>query len=317
MSISHFNKIKSLIEDAQNSGLEKTSCNLSGYSGEKLLGALQRIVKYQESVGAGYYLEVGVFQGLTLLSVANVMNGNLAFGIDNFSFFDSEKKNQEIIEERAEANGLENYRLINSDYEDALENLESHIGNKKISTYFIDGPHDYRSQLSCLNLAKPYLSDFCVIIIDDCNYEHVRLANRDFLVSNPNYKLIFESYTKCHPTNMKPELLQSAKDGWWNGVNIIVHDPDNVLDAMLPNTVRDRLLYENEHLIHSAKYSFLAPDAVYFIQSIASFKLINAVKLFLKIIINIKKNKRSTKHLFHSLNTFSDELTNGNFNPKL
>ena len=100
--------------------------------------------------------------------------------------------------------------LIERDYEDALEALGNHIGDTKIGLYFVDGPHDYRSQLMCLLLATPFLSESAVIVVDDCNYPWVRLANRDFLISNPSFKLIFEAYTECHPGNMPEEKVTLA-----------------------------------------------------------------------------------------------------------
>ena len=150
MSIEHFNQIKHLIQEAEKSGLLFAARELTGFSGEKVIGTLQRIAKYQESIGAGCYLEVGVFQGLTLISVACVLDENVAYGVDNFAYFDPEKTNQRIVTERAKMNDLDNIRIINADYEDALENLPEYIGVSKIGTYFIDGPHDYRSQLVCL-----------------------------------------------------------------------------------------------------------------------------------------------------------------------
>ena len=95
-------------------------------------------------------------------------------------FFDPEKKNLSIVEERLTKLQLDNAFIINNDYEDALENLRHTIGDKKIGVYFIDGPHDYRSQLMCLELALPYLHEQAVIIVDDSNYRNVRQANRDF-----------------------------------------------------------------------------------------------------------------------------------------
>jgi len=322
MSIEHFETVKNLIQESENSGLLFEGHNLTGYSGKKLIGTLQRIAKYQESINAGCYLEIGVFQGLTLLSVAGMLDQTRpdqtkAYGIDNFSQFDPQNTNQSVIFERAEANNLNNYGLISSDYEDALEQLDSHLGSEKIGTYFVDGPHDYRSQLVCLQLAKPFLSDLSVIIVDDCNYQHVRLANRDFLMANPEFKLMFESYTKCHPANMDKQSERDARKGWWNGVNIIVHDPEDKLNKMLPTTVRDRVLFENEHIVHSAKYGFLAPDALSFVQSLFSMRLIRAFKQLRKMVSNARHMDKKFIGSHDNVNTFSENLPERNVNPKL
>jgi len=319
MSLDYFEKLRDLVQEAEESGLLTEARELTGFSGNKLIGTLQRIAKYQESIGAGHYLEVGVFQGLTLISVANVLDGAPAFGIDNFAQFDPDHNNQNIIKKRAKVNNLENIRLINKDYEDALENITEYMGdvNLKIGTYFIDGPHDYRSQLLCLQLARPYLSDLSVIVVDDCNYRHVRLANRDFLRVNPDFKMLFEAYTRCHPGNMKRDEKQEARRGWWNGVNIIVRDPGGILDAMVPETIRDRSLYENEHIVHSAKYGFLAPEAVSFISSLMSFRLIGALKDVVRIGAKMRRADKPLIGKYASINTFSEQLQQSHFNPAL
>lgn len=319
MTIEHFKKIKDLIQEAERSGLLFKARNLTGFSGETMIGTLQGIAKYQASIGAGCYLEIGVFQGLSLLSVASVLDGAIVYGVDNFSQVDSQRLNQSIISERARDNNLSNFTLINSDYEDALESLESHLGDSKIGIYFIDGPHDYRSQLVCLQLAKPYLSDLSVIVVDDCNYRHVRLANRDFLIANPEFKLLFESYTKCHPANMDKHSVseRGARKGWWNGVNIIVHDPNNELNQMVPETLRDRQLYENEHIVHSAKYGFGAPEAVFFLQSLMSFRLFRALNQLVKMCFKFRRINKQLLGCYDSMNTYSENLTEGNFNSRI
>jgi len=319
MAIEHFKKIKDLIQEAERSGLLHKPRNLTGFSGEKLIGTLQRLAKYQTSMGAGCYLEIGVFQGLSLLSVASVLDGAIAYGVDNFSQVDPGRLNESIIAEMARDNSLTNFKLINSDYEDALESLEGYIGNSKIAIYFVDGPHDYRSQLVCLQLAKPYLSNFSIIVVDDCNYRHVRLANRDFLVANPEFKLLFESYTKCHPANMdrSSDCEIEARKGWWNGVNIIVHDPKNELDRMVPETLRDRRLYENDHVVHGAKYGCLAPEAVSCFESIMSFRLLSALRQLVKMGIKVRSINKQFRGSYESMNVYSENLPGGHFNARV
>jgi hypothetical protein len=297
---------KAAIETAITEGLLKEETGvLTGYSGEKLVGCLQRLSDVAIS-DETCYLEVGVFQGLTLLSVAKAVPNNQVFGIDNFAFFDREGKNYTIVKNRQKELKLENVNLINEDYEDALENLEKHIGEKKVAVYFIDGPHDYRSQLMCLELIKPYLAEHAVILVDDCNYLHVRQANRDFLVTNPSYKLLFESYTNVHPLNLSESERESHKKGWWNGVNIIVHDPKNSLKSIFPPTHRNRTLYENDHSTHATKYPEAIPYLLPFVNLFGGIVYKTAKKL--------KDKKNSLKGKFNAMNTFSENLPNESFN---
>lgn len=278
-------KIISVIQEAELQGLlikDKDNV-LSGFSGKKLVGMLQRLSSLFVDDPEACYLEVGVFQGLTLLSVAMSSKSISCYGIDNFAYFDPEEKNFKLVKERMIRLGLLNANVINKDYEDALENLSTEIGKKKIAVYFIDGPHDYRSQLMCLELALPYLHENAVIVIDDCNYSHVRQANRDFLVTHQEYKLLFEAYTACHPQNMPKDQENEVREGWWNGVNVLVRDLNNRLSSIYPPTERSRQLYENEHIIHSARLSEFAPQALSFIDSIYDINIFKAIRIFLEL----------------------------------
>jgi hypothetical protein len=163
------------------------------------------------------------------------------FGIDNFTYVDPEKQNLNTVLSRTRELGLTNVDLINEDYEDALEFLEVAVGSCKVALYFVDGPHDYRDQLMCLELIKPHLHPHPVIVVDDANYPDVRQANRGFLATQRSYKLLFEAYTATHPPpNSGHDQEIEARQGWWNGVNVIVRDPDNRLPVMYPPTERSR-----------------------------------------------------------------------------
>ena len=287
---------------------------LTRFSGSKLLGVLQRFSQLFESKEDTCYLEIGVFQGLTL-SLTALSSKNLpCYGIDNFAFFDPEKKNLSIVEERLTKLQLDNAFIINNDYEDALENLRHTIGDKKIGVYFIDGPHDYRSQLMCLELALPYLHEQAVIIVDDSNYRHVRQANRDFLTTHPEFKLLFEAYTPCHPNNMSEHEKEEARNGWWDGVNIIVRDKYKELSPLYPETERSRTLYENEHIVHSSNLGELSPRAISLLHYLYQGQFVNFIISSLKTFVVLQKNKSKYSNRFKNTNTYSRKLTTSNYN---
>ncbi len=286
---------------------------LAGYSGKRLVGALQRLGELYAADGDSCYLEIGVYQGLTLLSVAGACTGLACYGVDNFAYFDPDEKNLGIINNHIASLGLHNVTLINKDYEDALERLTEHIGEREIGVYFVDGPHDYRSQLMCLELALPYLHDHAVIIVDDCNYRHVRQANRDFLVTHPNFKLLFEAYTKAHPHNMNEADFTAAKEGWWNGVNILIKDAEDALETMYPPTERSRLLYENEHLVHADRVAILAPQALALARSIYDKSPLRGGRALAALIREVRKHKE-LRDFYLSMNTYSENLPSAQFN---
>lgn len=272
---------------------------LTGYSGGKLLGALQRLASGLKPDEA--YCEIGVFQGLSLVSVAAANPAVQCIGIDNFAFFDPHGANKAIIEERITRAGCRNVCLLEADYEDSVVGLQSILDGRQIGLLFVDGPHDYRSQLMCLLLFKPFFSEEAVVVVDDCNYAHVRQANRDFLVTNPEYKLVFEQYTAKHPNNMTPPELSEARRGWWNGVNILARDPSNCLLQKCPPTERSRKLYENEHELHSMRYADVAPDALRFACALKPLRLRLALRR-LRALLRKMDRSESSQLPFEELN---------------
>lgn len=253
------------IRETERNGLltDRQAEGLTGLSGARTVGVLQRFAKLFEGVPDACYLEIGVFQGLTLVSTALEAPGLPCFGIDNFATLDPAGENKSIVDDRISRNGAENARLIDSDFEAALEALGDHIGDRRIGVYLIDGPHDYRSQLVCLTLAQPYLHENAVIIVDDANYPDVRWSTRDFLLAFPEYRLAFDSYSTDHPANLGVTEKAAFEQTWLNGVHILVRDPENQLPTMMPPTEKsERGLYLNEWLAHRLRLAELAPEAL-------------------------------------------------------
>ncbi len=308
-------KIIQLIQEAETKEILYSIDNiqLTGYSGKKVIATLQRLIDLFSQEENTCYLEIGVFQGLTLLHSAITKPNYHCYGIDNFAYFDPQNKNFNLVCERIKNLDLTNVHLLNLDYEDALENLHKHINDQKIGVYFIDGPHDYRSQLMCLQLGLPYLHEKAVILVDDCNYRHVRQANRDFLVTHSDYKLVFEAYTPCHPNNMTHSQKQDAENGWWNGINILVKDVNQRLKPMYPPTERSRQLYENEHLIHSEKLAEFAPEALQHLNLINQIKMFQFLLKSIKLYQKFSKIHNQTKR-YINLNTYSENLAKSNYN---
>ena len=309
-------KLRSLVDAAEQGGLVEGSPLLSGYSGAKLLGLLQRFAS-RDVEGDSCYVEIGVFQGMTLLSVAAAAPAIEVYGIDNFSQFDRDNVNKSVVEQRMQEHNISNARLIDQDYEDALENLGQITGGKKVATYFIDGPHDYRSQLLCLELAKSYLSDDAVIIIDDSNYQHVRQASVDFLKLNSSFKLLFQHYGNAHPANLGEAAVTAAREGWWNGITVIVRDPEDILAPVYPPTDRDRTLFVNDHIVQSARLAQFSPRAMRVASALFFFRPIQLLKQWAQLVREYRRTDKLNASEFDVLNTYSEDLQYDRFNPAL
>lgn len=291
---------------------------LDGLSGDRLIALLTALAA-RLPPDSNCYLEIGVFQGLTLLSVASANPALHCYGVDNFSQFDPGGKNRAVLEARRTAIVAHNAHLVDLDYEDAFVGLATHIGNRKLGLYFVDGPHDYRSQFMCLVLALPYLAQDAVVVIDDCNYRHVRQANRDFLIAFPEFRMVFEAYTHRHPMNMSADDAMQARHGFWNGVNVLVRDPSRTLAAMEPVTERDRSLYLNDHLIHSSNLASLAPRILDLVQPLMRLPTVHDLAQAaraLGALLGARFGSNRTP-VFRSGNTYSDNLPTARFHPEV
>lgn len=292
--------------------------SLAGFSGHKLIGALQRLATLLP-VAEDCYLEIGVFQGLSLLSVAGSNPLLPCFGIDNFSQFDHRGRNREILAQRQAALQLGNALLIDRDYEEALINLPLFVGGAKIGLLFVDGPHDYRSQRMAVELALPYLATNALIVVDDANYRHVRLATRDLLLVHPELNLLFEAYTPAHPSNLPRVERLSAQVGWWNGVHVLMRLPEGSLAPHFPPTDTDRKLFENDHLIHGSNLAELAPAAIDLLQLLFSGPSLRSIGRSVRSVRDLvcHRWRLLRQPRFRSVNTYSRGLPGWRLHPGL
>ncbi len=292
------------VREADEQGLlsEKGLDSLGGLSGLKTVGVLQRLTGLFSDQNDACYLEVGVFQGLTLLSVALSQPGVSCFGIDDFSILDPDEKNFYLVNDRLEKLNVTNAALINEGFEEAFEHLDDYLKGRKIGVYFYDGAHDYRSQIMGLMLVQPLLHENCVLIIDDANYEFVRQSTVDFLKSCPDFKLVFEGYSPAHPANMDEATRKHHEAGWLNGINILARDTGNLLPDMLPPVNPDKTLYVNDWLVHRHRLAELAPEALNVAGSICAGDVAEVdARNKLTSLYETEKNRFDTRHADRNL----------------
>lgn len=160
------------------------------------------------------YCEVGSFQGSTLIGALLDRPNRMGYAVDNFSEYDRDGKNLEILMENLSKFDLqERVYFCNQDFEEFFLELRSLETDDRIGAYLYDGPHDYRSQLLGLLLVKPFLAEKALIIVDDSNWPTVRQANWDFMAAHPECQLSLE--------------LLTPRDGYptfWNGIDILSWD---------------------------------------------------------------------------------------------
>ncbi len=218
-----------------------------GFSGAALMRLLTNLAAVLCDANNAY-TEIGVYRGLTLSTVA-ASTAAPCVGIDDFSLFNTDASNRSAVEARLAANGCANATLADSDFEAALRGWEGlGHGASHIGVLFVDGPHDYRSQLMALLLGRPHLRDHGVIVVDDANYAHVRQASYDFLAAFPDWGLVAEITTPGHPDVVTAEQRSEARTGWWNGVHVLQHDRSRALPRLDVSTTDLRMHVDSHDL---------------------------------------------------------------------
>ncbi|MEQ9621981.1 tetratricopeptide repeat protein [Coleofasciculus chthonoplastes] len=160
------------------------------------------------------YCEIGCFQGSTLIGALLNHPDKVAYAVDDFSEFDDTGENFDaLIAHLNLFNQDQQVLFCNQGFEEFFFDLKEINPDLKIGVYFYDGAHDYRSQLLGLLLAKPFLADQALIIVDDSNWSSVQQANWDFLATHPHCQLLLD--------------LPTPKDGYrtfWNGLHVFIWD---------------------------------------------------------------------------------------------
>ena len=150
------------------------------------------------------FVNVGVWNGFSLLCGMADNPGQRCIGIDNFSQFGGPRTE---FMERFGVCASPQHHFFDMDYRRYFE--QEHQG--EIGLYIYDGEHSYRNQLEGLRIAEPHLSNDALIIVDDTNWEMPRKATLDFMQeSELEYQVVFDAGT-CfpgHPT-------------FWNGLMVI------------------------------------------------------------------------------------------------
>jgi hypothetical protein len=168
----------------------------------------------------------------------------------------------------------------------------------------------------CLDLAVPFLSDDAIIVIDDSNYEHVRQANRDFLVCRPEFRLVFDAYTETHPANMPEPARDLAARGWWNGVNVLVRDSSIAPTYPPVAPTREQFLFD--HRVHSSSATVFLASVLGIAENLIAAETSPraAARTFLDL-VRARWQSRGNLPKYRVRNTHSDGLPSSRLHPDL
>jgi hypothetical protein len=160
------------------------------------------------------YCEVGTFLGASIIGALLGREPARGLAIDDFSEENPRGDNHLRWAANVAAFGLsERTSLVRTRFEDALCNLHTQLGGRRIGVYFYDGAHDFRSQCLGLFLVRELLSPRALLVVDDTNWREVSSANTVFHEMNPEASLLFDL-----PTDNRRLRRWQA---FWNGVQVI------------------------------------------------------------------------------------------------
>lgn len=198
------------------------------------------------------YLEIGVWAGSTFVAALHENSPECAIAIDNFSEFTHETYASEIkhdtsidqiiamAEEEAsnnvysskdtffdnlKKNNIRNYSFINADCFNLISDDKESI--KNINTYLYDGGHTAEDHRKALTYYYDNLSDIFILIIDDWNYDPVKVGTRlgiqeTNLKIHKEWELPANSYHKQTINGQEVEIFDGDRHQWWNGYYVAV-----------------------------------------------------------------------------------------------
>lgn len=147
------------------------------------------------------YLNVGVWNGFTLLAGMASNPQQVCIGVDNFSHNNSPRT--------AFLRRFHRWRGPQHEFREGdFREYFATTHRETLGLYLFDGPHTYNDQLDGLQLAEPFFGRGCLVLVDDTNWPQVREANLDFIKRSPyEYRMLLDVQTPRtgHPT-------------FWNGV---------------------------------------------------------------------------------------------------
>jgi protein O-GlcNAc transferase len=160
------------------------------------------------------YLEVGSYQGSTLIGALLGNTAAQAYAIDNFSEFDPAGSGTEILRQNVGSFNLEKQVVLrDGDFEEIFADQSFiQVAKGKVGVYLYDAAHDYRSQLMGLLLIRPLLARRALLVVDDANWDAVAQATDDFIRVEPRCRL---------------ELRLTPAAGharFWNGLDVLSWD---------------------------------------------------------------------------------------------
>jgi predicted O-linked N-acetylglucosamine transferase (SPINDLY family) len=156
------------------------------------------------------YCEIGTFTGGSLISGLINNPDKIAYAVDNFSELDAGENFDKLTNNLEQFNLADQVFFCYQDFEEFFRDLKNQELQEKIGVYFYDASQNYRSYLLGLLHLKSVISEKCLLILTNCQWQSCQQAVRDFLNTNSEARLILDF-------SQLDYLL-------WNGIQILTWD---------------------------------------------------------------------------------------------
>ena len=199
-----------VLEEHQDFSGAEPLVDVTGMSSPRVCALLNALVRRMDPEEC--YLEVGTWQGLTLLSAALGNFGRTCIGCDKFRLW-GRYTGWGVRARLALERNIGRYRGSTADILFHAVSSRRLFAERRISSpvgvYFYDGDHSYRGTRANLVAATPFLSDRAVILVDDWNDPAIRAASFDGLGEAGLSILWHRELAGDH-----------SRAGWWNGLAV-------------------------------------------------------------------------------------------------
>lgn len=200
--------VQVLLEDQRWIDGLKPIVEVSGLSSPKVCHLLNRLVATLDPEQC--YLEVGTWQGLTLLSAAHNNPDKHCIACDKFRLWGRWTGWGYKAHKRLRQN-MERYKTQSAHIDfyamDSRRFLSSGLINKPVGIYFYDGDHSFEGTYHGILDVVPLLADEATILVDDWNDPIIRGATLAALKDAKLEVLWEHDLDGDHSTK-----------GWWNGL---------------------------------------------------------------------------------------------------
>ena len=220
----------------KNNAFQEILNHLQGETSSSILQLLNSAVGYLENDEV--YCEVGPIQAVTLVGALVHHPNAIAWTIGDFANAeDPEIAFEALVNQLAQFGLVDQVLLHNQTIASFFYELRSFEVNEKIGIYYYRGEIDYRSQLLGLALAKEFLADRALIIVDNSNYDGVEQAIVDFMLLHPEARSLLRLKTRF---NQHPSF--------YNGIHLLSWDSHNRHGYEFAKIERQQQHYFLEHL---------------------------------------------------------------------